>query len=127
MSRRFRPSRRPTALVALVLAIWIAVRLGQGCLAEPTPEALAEGIHRVERVVDGDTLLLANRARVRMIGVDAPEMVRDDQPQEAWAAEAAAFTEEFLAGGEARLQLDRERLDQYGRFLAYVWVDDRLL
>src|SRR5688500_14826058 len=112
MSRRFRPSRLPTALVALVLAIWIAVRLGQGCLAEPTPEALAEGIYRVERIVDGDTLLLANRARVRLIGVDTPEMVRNDQPEEPWAAEASAFTEGFLSGGEARLQLDREQLDQ---------------
>src|SRR5262249_27153815 len=33
----------------------------------------------------------------------------------------------FLSDGETRLTYDRERTDQYGRALAYVWVGDRLL
>lgn len=90
-------------------------------------EALREGTYRVLRVVDGDTILLDGHRRVRLIGVNAPESVKPDHPVEPFGPEASAFTKEFLAGGEARLTFDQERVDQYDRYLAYVWVGDRLL
>jgi micrococcal nuclease len=128
-TRRLSFRRRRGALVAILFAILIAVRVWQDRQNPPPPESLAEGIHAVERVVDGDTLLLANRARVRLIGVDAPETVKPDHPVEPFGPEAAEFTRRFV--GEAdnlvQLQFDRERVDRYGRFLAYVWVDDRML
>ena len=46
---------------------------------------------------------------------------------EPWGPEAAEFTRKFLASGPVRLAFDRERVDQYGRQLAYVWVGERLL
>jgi len=97
---------------------------------EPAPpEALTEGTYAVGRVVDGDTLVLANGARVRLIGADTPETVKPDHPVEPFGAEATEFTERFVAeaGGQVRLQFDRERLDDYGRFLAYVFDGERML
>jgi micrococcal nuclease len=91
------------------------------------PESLAEGEHRVERVIDGDTLLLADGARVRLIGVDCPETVKPHHPIEPFGPEASAFTKSFVAGGQVRLQFDRERIDRYDRFLAYVFVGDAML
>jgi micrococcal nuclease len=91
------------------------------------PEALPPGAYQVGRVVDGDTLLLSNGARVRLIGADTPETVKPNHPVEPWGKEATQFTREFVAGGEVRLEFDREEKDKYGRFLAYVWVDDRML
>jgi micrococcal nuclease len=91
------------------------------------PEALDEGVYRVERVVDGDTLLLTDRARIRLIGANTPETVKPNSPVEPWGPEAKEFTQAFVAGGAVRLQFDRERKDKYDRFLAYVWVDDRML
>ncbi len=91
------------------------------------PEDLPEGDYQVERVVDGDTLLLTNGARVRLIGADTPETVKPGHPVEAWGPEAKQFTDEFVAAGAVHLQPDRERKDHYGRFLAYVWVDGRML
>src|SRR5690606_23531611 len=79
------------------------------------------------RVVDGDTILFEPDMRVRLIGVNAPESVKPESPVEPFGPEASQFTKEFLRGGVARLEYDRERFDQYGRPLAYVWVDDRLL
>jgi micrococcal nuclease len=123
-----RYQRRPYRAVIFVLAVaaLIAFRLYDESGPEP-PEVVEAGQVRVERVVDGDTLLLDDRARVRLIGVDTPESVKPNHPVEPFGPEASAFTREFVAGGDVRLQFDRERKDQYGRFLAYVWVGDRML
>jgi micrococcal nuclease len=93
------------------------------------PKSLVEGEYRVERVVDGDTLLLANGATIRLQGVDTPETVKPDHPVEPVGPEASRFTQTFIAEGKGtvRLQFDRERVDRNDRFLAYVWVGDRML
>lgn len=85
------------------------------------------GPRTVERVVDGDTLIVEGNVRVRLIGVNAPESVKPEHPVEPWGPEASEFTRNFLASGPVRLSFDRERVDQYGRQLAYVWVGQRLL
>lgn len=134
MARRRRDYVRPSRLrspksllLLVVVALLAASRWWWGGGEPPPPDALAEGVHQIERVIDGDTLLLANNARIRLIGVDTPETVKHNHPVEPWGPEATAFTKQFLAGGQVRLQFDRERVDDYGRFLAYAWVDDRML
>jgi micrococcal nuclease len=77
--------------------------------------------------VDGDTIVVAPDSFVRLIGVDTPETVKPEHPVEPFGPEATAFTRQFLSGGAARLAFDRERVDRFGRFLAYVWVDERML
>lgn len=127
--------RRLLAAVCGAVAIWLVYvlvlapgrRWPPGLPSSASPESLAEGSYRVARVVDGDTLLLANGARVRLIGADTPETVKPGEPVQPWGPEATKFTKEFVAAGTVRLQLDRERIDRFGRFLAYVWVDDRML
>jgi micrococcal nuclease len=130
MRRRFGPRRWPWLLV--VLALLALARLwprDEGAAPSPSPAPLAAGEHAVERVVDGDTLLLEGGMRVRLIGVDAPESVKPDAPVEPWGPEAADFTRAWIerAGGRVRLQFDRERVDDYGRHLAYVWDGERML
>ena len=95
--------------------------------ARAAPRDLPEGVYQVRRVVDGDTLLLRDGNRVRLMGVDTPETVKPDHPVEPWGAEATAFTRNFVAAGPVRLAFDRVRLDRFNRYLAYVWVDDKLL
>jgi len=94
--------------------------------AEPVDE-LASGVHHVQRAVDGDTLILSGGARVRLIGVDTPETVKPNTPVEPFGPEASQFTKNFVAGAEVRLEFDGDRRDKYGRYLAYVWVGDRML
>ncbi|MCE5301586.1 MAG: thermonuclease family protein [Planctomycetaceae bacterium] len=96
---------------------------------QPT-QPVDASLHRVARVVDGDTLVLADgKQRVRLIGADTPETVKPNWPVEPWGPEATAFTRKFLADGQnqVRLEFDAERHDKYGRLLAYVWCDDRML
>lgn len=77
----------------------------------------------VTRVVDGDTVdvtLAGGRAeRVRLIGVDTPEVYGGAQP---YGPEASAFTKAHLPGQTVQLQLDVEERDRYGRLLAYLYL-----
>ena len=127
MARRYRRSYRSTWIALLALALIVGFRLLRDHSEPRAPEAIQEGVYRVRRVVDGDTLLLENNARVRLIGVDTPETVKPDHPVEAWGPEATAFARDFLRDGSVALRFDRERVDRYGRFLAFAYVGERML
>lgn len=83
----------------------------------------------VERVVDGDTFMIRapEKTRVRLIGVDTPETVKPDHPVEPFGPEAGALTRQWIEGRSVVLEFDREKRDKYGRLLAYVWVDGKML
>jgi micrococcal nuclease len=129
MSRgRYRAPKAPGAILGALFLLLVAWRIWQETQrTENLPPKLDEQQYDVARVVDGDTLLLANQARVRLIGVDTPETVKPEHAVEPWGPEATQFTRQFVAAGRVRLQFDKERLDRYNRVLAYVWVADRLL
>jgi len=131
MRRRRRPYWRGYRAHWYWLAI-VLVLVVQWIIHPPQaagPESLAEGLHQVRRVVDGDTLLLESDARVRLQGIDTPETVRENTPVEPWGPEASEFTKDFVraAGGRLRLTFGEERIDDYGRFLAFAWHGERML
>lgn len=71
----------------------------------------------VKRIIDGDTIEVSDATRVRYIGIDTPE-TGDCR------GEGAKMVNESLVGGKKiKLEDDIEKLDKYGRRLAYVWVD----
>jgi len=78
----------------------------------------------VERVVDGDTFVIAGGGRVRMIGIDTPETVHPERPVEPFGPEASAFAKQLLDGNNVRLEFDVQERDKYGRLLAYVFLED---
>jgi micrococcal nuclease len=91
----------------------------------------------VERAVDGDTLKLENNERVRLIGIDTPEMhesaklYRDSQKSgqdvkviQAMGKRAYIFTRDLVEGKRVRLEFDAEMRDKYKRLLAYVYLKD---
>jgi endonuclease YncB( thermonuclease family) len=83
----------------------------------------------VTRVVDGDTVEVDFRGRtltVRLIGIDTPESVAPGEPVRCFAIAASSYTTERLEGERVRLQFDVERIDPYGRTLAYVWLGGEL-
>ena len=93
----------------------------------PKPEDRPGQTAFVKRVVDGDTLLLADGERVRLLGVDTPETVKPHHPVEPFGKEASAFTRKHVEGQAVRLEFDRERRDEHGRILAYVFRGDWFL
>ena len=82
---------------------------------------------KVQRVVDGDTFVAGvngRRERVRIIGVDTPESVDPNRPDEPFGEEASNFAKHHLNGQTVRMAGDVEPRDRYGRMLAYVWLAD---
>ncbi|MCZ7531540.1 MAG: thermonuclease family protein [Acidimicrobiia bacterium] len=102
---------------------------GRDAPAGESASGLPEGDDaRIERVVDGDTVVLTDDTRVRLIGVDTPETVHPSKPVECFGREASAFMGDLLpTGTDVRLVYDVERTDRYDRTLAYVYrLDDGL-
>ncbi|MCB9079253.1 MAG: lamin tail domain-containing protein [Anaerolineaceae bacterium] len=71
----------------------------------------------VARVVDGDTIELTDGRRIRYIGVNTPER---GQP---YYTEASEVNRQLVDGRTVQLEFDQDTFDQYGRTLAYIWVD----
>jgi len=124
---RFHRRRWPTWFVVSALGLLVLVRAWQESQLPDEPELLDAGPHEVTDVVDGDTLVLANQARVRLFGADTPETKHPSLPPEPWGHEATEYTRAFIGSALVRLEFDLERKDRFGRFLAYVYVEDRLL
>jgi len=74
----------------------------------------------VARVVDGDTIELSDGRRVRYIGINTPE---HDQP---YFQEATETNRQLVANQQVQLEFDQDTFDQYGRSLAYIWVNGSL-
>ncbi|OGW37125.1 MAG: hypothetical protein A2Y97_10595 [Nitrospirae bacterium RBG_13_39_12] len=78
----------------------------------------------VSTVHDGDTvsIILDNRRKkVRLIGIDAPEI-----SQRPWGMKAKKYMETILSssGWNVKLEYDVDKRDKYGRILAYLWTTD---
>lgn len=82
-------------------------------------------IARVTRTTDGDTvhvLLDGRDDRVRLIGVDTPEVDWYGGEPECFGNDAALYTRRRLTGRDVLLRFDVTERDRYGRLLAYVWL-----
>ena len=89
----------------------------------PLAAADAESV-RVERPLNGDSLLLTDGRQVRLIGINAPEFHKDGEPHAPLAAAARQRASVLTRGQNVRLVYDIERLDRYKRTLAYVVLPD---
>jgi len=121
---------RPLAIVAVVGLIGSV----DGCLqsGEPTaplqPNATTDGTGRVVSITDGDTLRLevdGTELRVRLIGIDTPEVYPD---VECFGPEAEVALAALAAPGSSiGFAYDRDPRDQYDRELMYLFTADGTL
>lgn len=85
----------------------------------------ASSYHVVEKVFDGDTILLSNGQKVRLLGVNTPEVASRNKNAEAGGEEAKAWLQKRLEHKKVRLEADVEKQDKYRRTLAYVFAEDK--
>lgn len=81
--------------------------------------------YQVLQVVDGDTLWLdmdGQREKIRLLQINTPEV---NNPSIPLGQAASDFTKDFVQDQMVLLEYDVERHDQYGRLLAYLYVQDQ--
>ena len=112
------------AVVSLLAAACSADTAGDASVATVPGHEHGEANAIVERVVDGDTIVVdinGNRERVRLLGIDTPESVAVNRPEQCFGRESASYLTSLLPKGtRVTLVRDIESRDQYDRLLAYV-------
>ena len=80
----------------------------------------------VKWVYDGDSLLLTDKRKIRIIGIDTPETKHHKQKAQAYGAKAREALRTLLKQFhyQVTLRYDEERKDKYGRVLAHVYLPD---
>lgn len=106
--------------VAVVFILTVVV-IASRHVAEKAP---TQKRYFVTRVIDGDTIVLANNDRVRYIGINTPEIHHPTKEVEWMGNEAKEFNEGLVGARWVTLEFDIEERDRYGRLLAYVYVGD---
>lgn len=82
-------------------------------------------IATVTRVIDGDTVIISTGDHVRLIGIDTPEIDYKSGKTEAGAIAARDALQAMIAGQQqVLLVFDQQRVDQYGRTLAHLFLAD---
>lgn len=100
----------------------VPLTIVQGIKTEP-------GFYNVSYVSDGDTFSVSmdgKQEKVRLIGVDTPETVKPNSPQECYGKAASDFTKNSLLGKSVRLEADpiNQNRDRYDRLIRYAYLQD---
>lgn len=108
------------ALFVSLAALFPALLFAQTC----QPLAVDE-YATVRYVHDGDTLHLSDGRKLRFIGINTPELARDDHAAEPYAIEARQYVRQRLpVGSRIGLAYGAEREDRHGRVLAHIVLAD---
>jgi micrococcal nuclease len=81
----------------------------------------------VARVVDGDTIVLEDKRKLRYIGINSPESVDPRRPVQCFGEEASEYNKSLVEGQTVRLEKDVSETDKYGRLLRYVYINDQMV
>lgn len=123
-------------ILLLIISAFILGFFGRGFLSKPennptpTPSVsnknivlpnLVEGNYKVTRVLDGDTIEINTGEKIRYNGINAPEN------NERYGITAKEFNEKLVLGKVVKIELDKTKIDIYGRVLAYVWIDGKMV
>ena len=109
---------------------WITIWLAAAhlvLLAAATPQAAPPRslLATVERVADGDTLIATSenstRLRIRLLGIDAPEIPHRGKPGQTYGVEARHHLLRLVLNRVVRIELFGS--DAYRRLLAVIWHD----
>ena len=94
--------------------------------AENCPASLFDESAIVKYVHDGDTVKLVDGRKIRLIGINAPEVAREDKPAEAFAISSRDLLRSLLSrhNNHIRLIHGEENQDHYKRGLSHLFLPD---
>ena len=105
----------PMTLIGLFVLVMVVTVLFH-LMPEPTQPPAELTPATVQRVIDGDTVVLTTGERVRFIGIDAPEI------GEPGADEATEFVRSKVYGRTIWLEASTPDTDRFGRLRRYIWL-----
>ncbi len=126
------------SLIILIVALIGALTSNEAIQTKAAPSSAKSpaGIsptewYPVKKVVDGDTIdvsVHASTTRVRLIGLDTPEVVDPRKPVQCFGKEASNAAKRILTGQTVRLETDpsQDTYDKYGRLLAYMYASSTI-
>ncbi|RNF69960.1 thermonuclease family protein [Marinomonas rhizomae] len=112
--------KKRQVILALFLFSSLAVQATETCTAIGELEKA-----RIKRVVDGDTIHLTDGRKVRLVGLDTPELDHKKGNHEPYAVAATDFLRSRL-DQFVYLQRAKNDQDRYGRYLYYLFDKDRI-
>ena len=88
------------------------------CLLATADSALEQ---HVVKVIDGDTVILADGQHVRLLGINTPELARRGKAGDPGGMQASQWLKRRIEGRQVRLEVGQEKRDRYGRLLAHLF------
>jgi len=79
--------------------------------------------YKVKKVYDGDTILLTDGRKIRLLGINTPEIEHSNQTAQAGGNAARKWLTQQLLGTKIRLEFDQEKRDKYKRHLAHIFTE----
>lgn len=115
-------------MIARLLLVLLALSWLAPAAAEVPAPLEPGGRQPVGEIVDGDTLVLADGRRVRLVGLQAPKLPlgRADFPDWPLAEEAKDALAGLTLGHELELGYGGRQTDRHGRQLAHLYREDGL-
>jgi len=117
-----KPEKCLAVAILISIVLTLSFFLHQPTIAAGKLKVPPETYHTVKFVYDGDTVLLDSGEKVRLLGINSPEVDHRGKEGEFKALSARRFTREKVSGIQVRLEDDSEKQDHYGRLLAYVFL-----
>ncbi len=124
MRLNYRLKRAPVAGALFCFIAGLIPGLGAAASTDCRLDRADETV-QIKYIHDGDTLWLADGRKLRIIGINTPELARDEKPAEDLAEQARDKLRQFL-GKSATVQLryGKEQKDRYDRLLTHVFTPD---
>ena len=124
-----KPQHTFKALLLLILLSVLSTTQADNTTQPPTDDVVSPNCINgllteraiIERVTDGDTVVLADQRRVRLIGINAAELNSRSPSLKAVALQATEMLKDWLPQGEpVVLYIGEEPKDRHGRVLAHI-------
>lgn len=106
--------------IGLLLVLLVSHGVYAGTLSFVSPDRWVHVAH----VYDGDTFRTDDGEKVRIVGINAPEVAHDGEPGQPLGKRASARLKALVLDRKVRLQTDAQQHDVYGRLLAHVYLRD---
>ncbi len=79
---------------------------------------------QVDKIYDGDTFRTLKGEKIRLLGINTPEIAHTSSPGQVMGKKASRALRQLIAGKVVRLAFDEQRRDTYQRTLAQIYLRD---